>query len=266
MDRTRFSNPMHRRSARLSARTKAGSESTVRSAVPERRRRAKKDGELGLCPGYTACLFQLREYKICGFRLPQFVELFVELSVMPTLDFYFDWSVVIKWILDGDVYWATIGLKINVISGVVAGLVLGWMLAQYPVKGPRTSRSRLGWAKWKAYKVALLIGIMGLAPAAMTVLTLRTRDVYHGPKKLMFFKAAELIFQALPQSILQCVHEMISSVLIHSADPELMLAGPTSASPTASSPLRRRPSATCSQSPSSSRCSARARLSSMRRQ
>ena len=40
---------------------------------------------------------------------------------------------------------------------------------------------------------------------AFAAQTLYDRDAKQGPQGLKFFKAFELIFEALPQSILQCV-------------------------------------------------------------
>eukprot|EP01045_Picozoa_sp_COSAG04_P033277 COSAG04_NODE_6824_length_1248_cov_1.704091_2_plen_157_part_01 len=157
MDSARFSNPMHRGSARASARdscivdpesllscdaTDDAREKAymyVESSATEIRQSAvhpgteaeeatKEDRKKPCCLRCRLCIFELREYKIRGFRLPQFFGMLGSL-VLPTADAGTDWSVIIKWYLDGDVHWASIGLSINLLSGALSGLFLVLMLA-----------------------------------------------------------------------------------------------------------------------------------------
>ena len=117
--------------------------------------------------------------------------------MLPTSDAWLDWSVIIKWYLGGDVHWAEIGLSINLLSGALSGLLLGKMLSE-----------KLEMERWKAYPLGLLIGLTGLAPVAFAALLLYTsgESDNSGLEELKYFKAAELVFEAMPQSILQCVH------------------------------------------------------------
>eukprot|EP01045_Picozoa_sp_COSAG04_P032017 COSAG04_NODE_6135_length_1402_cov_1.195702_1_plen_252_part_10 len=148
-------------------------------------------------PGCCArCCFALKEYKIRGFRLPQFLGLGASL-VLPTADAWLDWSVIIKWYLDGDVHWAEAGLGINLVSGAISGLLLGLVLTE-------DANARKGMSKRKAYPLGVLIGLPGLAPVAMAALALYDRNAKGGPSVLKWFKAFELIFESLPQSVLQC--------------------------------------------------------------
>ena len=57
-------------------------------------------------------------------RLPLFLGLMGTVA-LPTLDAWLDWSVVIKWYLQGDLHWAEVGMTINVLSGALPGLWLG---------------------------------------------------------------------------------------------------------------------------------------------
>ena len=156
------------------------------------------------CARGRLCLVGLREYKLRGLRLPDFFAMLGSL-VLPTSDAWLDWSVIIKWYLGGDVHWFEAGLAINLLSGALSGLGLAGLL----VGGKYFSDDCKGIAK--AVAVGLLIGIPGLAPVAWAALTLYTNgrplgnnSNDEGPIFLKFFKAAELAFEALPQSILQC--------------------------------------------------------------
>ncbi len=135
------------------------------------------------------------DYEIRGFRLPQFLGLTGSL-VLPTADAWLDWSVTITWYLNGDVHWAEAGLSINLLSGALSGLLLGAALTKHPKTNMPAAR---------AYPLGVLLGLPGLAPVAWAAVTLYEEDTDEGPLGLKFFKAAELVFESLPQSVLQCV-------------------------------------------------------------
>ena len=148
------------------------------------------------CASGRRCCFELREWfantEVRGFALPQFLGMLGSLA-LPVADAWLDWSVIIKWYLQGDVHWAEVGLTILLISGVVSGLMLAGMLINS------------GWHACCAFPFGLLAGVTGLAPVAVAAFALHDEDVEKGPQKLKIFKALELVFEALPQSILQCV-------------------------------------------------------------
>eukprot|EP01045_Picozoa_sp_COSAG04_P004427 COSAG04_NODE_192_length_20873_cov_26.172957_3_plen_276_part_00 len=141
------------------------------------------------------CCFALCECKIRGFRLPDFLRLLRAL-VLPTSDAWLDWAVLIEWYLDGDVHWAEAALSINLVSGALSGLLLGKMLCE-----------KLEMGRWKAYPLGLVVGVPGLAPVGFAALLLYTtgEEDNSGLQQLKWFKALELVFEAMPQSILQCV-------------------------------------------------------------
>eukprot|EP01045_Picozoa_sp_COSAG04_P020612 COSAG04_NODE_2126_length_4738_cov_39.131494_1_plen_210_part_00 len=134
---------------------------------------------------------ELKERKVRGFRVPQFLVLLAA-CVLPISEAATDWSVVIKWYLDGDTGWFGIGLAINLVSGAISGLFLAVFLTD-----------EMKW--WQALLLGLLVGVTGLAPPAAAALALYQQDIANGPDTLKQFKALELVFEALPQSILQCV-------------------------------------------------------------
>eukprot|EP01045_Picozoa_sp_COSAG04_P032426 COSAG04_NODE_6352_length_1349_cov_1.920800_1_plen_368_part_10 len=125
-----------------------------------------------------------------------------------------DWSVVYQWFLAGDTGWFKIGLSINLVSGAISGLILGWMLLDGTAGlGLIVPYGGMKW--WKALPLGLLVGLPGLAPPAWAAIALYTKDVEEGPQILKAFKAAELVFEALPQSILQCVpYSRVSASLL----------------------------------------------------
>eukprot|EP01045_Picozoa_sp_COSAG04_P003269 COSAG04_NODE_131_length_24280_cov_40.563418_14_plen_360_part_00 len=136
--------------------------------------------------------FELREYKVRGFRIPQLLNLLGALA-LPTADGWLDWALVIKWYLGGDVHWFQIGLTINLLSGSLSAVLLRKLLVQ-----------DLNWHWFEATFVGFIIGALGLAPAACAAVMLYKQNAKDATRALRTFKALELVFEALPQSILQC--------------------------------------------------------------
>ena len=138
--------------------------------------------------------------------MPDFLGMLGSLT-LPVSDAWLDWSVTIAWYLNGDVHWFEAGLTINLVSGALSGLGLAVVLLEGEYFNGFECEVFA-----KAVAAGLLIGIPGLAPVAFAALTLYAHadpfgdnDKRAGPLILKFFKGAELAFEALPQSILQCV-------------------------------------------------------------
>ena len=195
-----------------------------RDAVPgegatDKHVKKDKNDKKPCCARCKLCCFNLREYKVRGFRLPELLNLLGSL-VLPTSDAWLDWSVIIKWYLDGDVHWFEAGLTINLVSGAVSGLGLALML-KLSSKVERIA------SYWKAIPLWLLVGIPGLAPVAFAAFALYAKGevldgplgAQGGPVFLKLFKGAELAFEALPQSILQCVSVALFPCLALSLTP-----------------------------------------------
>ena len=139
------------------------------------------------------CLLELKEMKIRDFRLLQFLGLVVSV-VMLTADVWMDWALVIKWFLQGDTHWAESGLAINLLSGSLFGVLLAL---------PAIRRDITRWQKALAAPAALLLGLSGFGPVAAAITILYDKDNKSGPKTLKKIAGVELLFEALPQSILQ---------------------------------------------------------------
>ncbi len=145
------------------------------------------------CLRCQLCLLELKEMKIRDFRLSQFLGLAASV-VMLTADVWMDWALVIKWFLQGDTHWATTGLAINLLSGTLFGVPLA--LAAFVSDITR-------WQKALAAPAALLLGMSGFGPVAAAIMILYDKDNKSGPKTLKMIAGVELLFEALPQSILQ---------------------------------------------------------------
>eukprot|EP01045_Picozoa_sp_COSAG04_P005032 COSAG04_NODE_227_length_19396_cov_29.887547_13_plen_1562_part_00 len=175
------------------------------------------------------CCFELSEYQpVDDHRVPDFLEMLGSVA-MPTADAWLDWSVTIAFYLAGDVHWFEAGLTINLLSGLLSGGGLAWFLRN-PHRSPAgisgediddhaelraarvnnseqlKSRQRYRWRWWKAAALVLLVGLPGLAPAACVVMVLcknKDIDLIGGESALKVFKAAELVIENVPQSVLQ---------------------------------------------------------------
>eukprot|EP01046_Picozoa_sp_COSAG06_P042144 COSAG06_NODE_5330_length_3548_cov_1.843433_2_plen_889_part_00 len=146
--------------------------------------------------------------RVCGFPLPAFLALLGGI-LMPTLDAQSDWAVAISWYHSGDYGWFKAALIIQLISGTlngmgIAGVAYDWVLKRWSPKG------ELGTVCY-AFMILLLIGlplgIAGLAPVALAVILLwdDSEDENSEGSTLVMkaFKGMELVFEALPQSVLQ---------------------------------------------------------------
>eukprot|EP01045_Picozoa_sp_COSAG04_P017266 COSAG04_NODE_1515_length_6480_cov_5.513086_3_plen_149_part_00 len=125
--------------------------------------------------------------------------------VMPISEAATDWAVVYQWYVDGDMAWFKIGLAINLFNGATSSLTLGQTLMDR------------GMNKLAAAALGLVAGIPGLGPAGWAAFALYKKDVTQGPKILKFLTAYELIFETLPQAMLQCVQASHSRAFVQPA-------------------------------------------------
>eukprot|EP01045_Picozoa_sp_COSAG04_P019940 COSAG04_NODE_1986_length_5067_cov_2.041667_6_plen_354_part_00 len=162
---------------------------SVPGAKPRETTQAKKKP---CCLCCRVCLLELKEKKIRGFRLSQFLGLVLSVVTL-TADVWMDWALVMKWFLQGDIHWAETGLVINLLSGSLFGLPLAWAALGTDIKW---------WQKTLAAPAALF-GLLGLGPVAAAIMVLYGKDSTSGPETLRMIAGVELLFEALPQSILQ---------------------------------------------------------------
>ena len=147
-------------------------------------------------PSRSGCLFALRAWKVRGFRLPELLGLLASL-VLPTADAGLDWAVIYYvWYAAGHAYWLHVGLAVRLTCGVATGLRLGALLAR---------EDGLGWGP--GVLLGLLLGVPGLAPAAVAARALYQRDSA-GVEKLLSCKMTELALEA-PQTIMQASYGVI---------------------------------------------------------
>eukprot|EP01043_Picozoa_sp_COSAG02_P028955 COSAG02_NODE_1782_length_10945_cov_9.882722_4_plen_935_part_00 len=157
------------------------------------------------CARGRACALRLCARKVRGFELPVFFSLLGSL-VLPSMDAASDWAVTLSWYDSGDYGWFTSGLIIQLLSGTISGVMLTWMLreGEHDIGGKSITRTTRGGRMHTgaAMPVGMVLGMLGLGPAAMGALVLWSRD----PNALNFlkvFKVLELVFEALPQLVLQ---------------------------------------------------------------
>ena len=157
------------------------------------------------CERGRACALRLCARKVRGFELPVFLSLLSSL-LLPSMDAASDWAVTLSWYDSGDYGWFTSGLIIQLLSGTISGAMLTWMLreGEHDIGGKSITRTTRGGGMntGAAMPVGMVLGMLGLGPAAMGALVLWSRD----PNALNFlkvFKVLELVFEALPQLVLQ---------------------------------------------------------------
>jgi len=128
-----------------------------------------------------------------GFTTAQVLALLITLA-LPLLDAGSDWIVVIRFYLSEDYAWFKAGLAINIVGGLAAAFVLDLAMQESLDIGPI-----------KAFLPSLVLGLVGLSPAALAALTLYTQKAVRleGEDGIKLLKAAEVVFEALPQSVLQ---------------------------------------------------------------
>ena len=157
------------------------------------------------CARCRACMLQLRARKFRGMELPAFVSLLASL-VLPSMDAASDWAVTLSWYASGDTSWFAAGLAIQIIGGIISGTMLAWMLraGENDLGGGSITRTTRGGNLHicLAVPIGLVLGLIGLAPACMGFLALWTKDV-NALNHLKVFKVVELVFEALPQAVLQ---------------------------------------------------------------
>ena len=130
------------------------------------KKKQKQEDERNALQRTKKTAFETKERKVRGFRMPEFLGLLATL-VLPVSEAATDWSVVLKWYLDGDEGWFLTGLTINLVSGAISGLALGAFFTQDSETGEKK-----GMQEWKALPLGLLFGVTGLAPVAYAALTL----------------------------------------------------------------------------------------------
>eukprot|EP01045_Picozoa_sp_COSAG04_P009904 COSAG04_NODE_591_length_12289_cov_10.947252_3_plen_1124_part_00 len=181
----------------------------------------------------TRCLFALQNYKVRGIALPKLFVLGGSL-VLPELDAASDWLVTIKFYMDGDMNWFHASLTILLVSGVIAtiGLVMTFgivgtdcctSLGDKDCGLPSCCGGFFSCGNLALLLLAAPFAMPGLAPVATAALTLYMGK--DGSSNLLdgltvkAFKAAELLFEALPQSTLQG-YVAISYGKLNPSDPE----------------------------------------------
>jgi hypothetical protein len=156
------------------------------------------------CASGRACLLRVCARKVRGFELPAFLSLLASL-VLPSMDAASDWAVTLSW-YPGDMGWFTAGLTIQLFGGIISGAMLAWMLreGENDIGGASITRTTRGGNMHAclAVPLGLTLGLVGLAPAAMGLLALWSADP-HALNFLKIFKVLELVFEALPQLVLQ---------------------------------------------------------------
>jgi len=141
------------------------------------------------------------EKRCCGFLPRELVSIFFSV-VLPVSDAWSDVLVLAGWWATDETDWLTIGIIIHLIAGTLSGcLCAAWELS------PRASGAMA--ACW--FPIAMVLGVLGLAPVASALVTLSDggRDTDREQIERDFFflksiKAIELVFESLPQSAVQC--------------------------------------------------------------
>jgi hypothetical protein len=199
------------------------------------------------------CTFWLQNRRVRGFRLPALVGVLASL-VLPEMDAASDWLVTYQFYEDGDTHWFHASLTILLVSGCVATLGLAMT---FGIQGTRcctnlSSKSCglptccgdiCSCGNLALALLAALIAVPGLAPVATAGLMLYMGEDADRALKDGFqmkgLKAAELVLEALPQSILQAYvavsygrlnpsdQEHFSSLLCFSISISLLGAGST---------------------------------------
>ena len=181
------------------------------------------------CSRCCAALLWVRTRRVRGFELPVLFTLGGSL-LLPLTDAASDWAVTLSWYLSDDTGWFAFGLTIMLVGGLLSGALLGWMLSAgrcmclcFDIAGGPDARR----AKTAAHdlggkhgttrggnchpaagcSLGLLLGGAGLGPMVMSVLALVTQgtaaEKMAAVEFVQVFKVIELVFEALPQSILQ---------------------------------------------------------------
>eukprot|EP01043_Picozoa_sp_COSAG02_P079956 COSAG02_NODE_18770_length_920_cov_1.002436_1_plen_276_part_01 len=183
----------------------------------------------------SQCVAWVRSRRVRGWALPAFLGLLGSL-VLPEMDAVSDWLVTIEFYEAGDTGWFEASLTILLASGVLATLALTRMLCEdvdvRPNAWTKTTRSRYCTCLpreprvlryFLTFLLVAPVGLSGLAPVAVAAITL-----YHGGAAaqelksgfwMKAFKALELAFEALPQSILQA-YVAIAYGRLNPSDPE----------------------------------------------
>jgi hypothetical protein len=152
-------------------------------------------------PSRCACMAEGLKKQVCGFQVPQLLMLLASVG-MPSLDAASDWAVTISFYANGDMNWFRIALMIQLVGGCVCGLLFALMIHEDKFEDKRCG-------KLLAFLLGQLVGIAGLAPICVALLALKlgaSGDESKGKEMiqlLKIFKGCELVFEALPQSLLQ---------------------------------------------------------------
>ena len=141
----------------------------------------------GCCAIRRACMLRLCARKVRGFEIPVFLSLLGSL-VLPSLDAASDWAVTLSWYESSDFGWFASGLIIQLCSGMISGAMLTWMLreGEHDIGGKSITRTTRGGDMHTcvALPVGMVLGMLGLGPAAMGALALWSCD----PNSLNFLK------------------------------------------------------------------------------
>ena len=126
---------------------------------------------------------------------------------MPVIDMISDWAATLSFYANGDTEWFKAALSFQITAGGLMGVVLGMYAAG--VVGPRVNMFREGgeWdgclALFTVIPVSTLLGVAGCALPVLCILAVRDQQRTLLEIPLLVLTALELLFEELPQSVLQ---------------------------------------------------------------
>ncbi len=173
------------------------------------------------CADCRAYLQGLRLWKISGrTRFPAFLALLCSLT-LPMINVATDWAVTFSFYINGDMNWFKTSLTIQLLSGSLSGTLLAGV--DLHAKLGKTSRltplsgisfmsliahsgmaGGTGMAQFRSYPLGLVLGLLGLSHLVHVGVCLSGHmSSAHILEKMKLYKAIDLVFEALPQSLLQ---------------------------------------------------------------
>ena len=195
--------------AAAAAAAAAGERTSLRTPPPG----GVEQSALGAKAQVEAQLEAAQHNKVCCGMTAVALAMLLKGRALGLLDFWTDVSVTLAWRASGDEGWFNAGWLILLIGGGQSGYLL-WIFVAGRLAGDSKPRR---WAKLAAaLPLCLALGLVGLAPVVAAVLLLRDsargdetvgKDgltaTKRGMKTLKWLAFIELIFETIPQSILQ---------------------------------------------------------------